>query len=148
MVEIASAPPRNDKTNKSSFERGIWFKNKACSFDSSGGVLLYVEHWAGLRNAVIGANNRSTAFSGQKRRSPVQDAVFLVWNAPFLTGNAPFLIRNATFLTGNASFLVRNATFLTGNAPFLIRNATFLTGNAAFLIGNVPFLVGNAAFVI
>ena len=41
------------------FERGIWFKDKACSFDPGGGVLLYVEHWAGLRNAVIGAKNRS-----------------------------------------------------------------------------------------
>jgi hypothetical protein len=46
------------------FERGIWFKDKACSFDSSGGVLLYVEHWAKLRNAVIEPKNRSINCAG------------------------------------------------------------------------------------
>jgi hypothetical protein len=35
---------------------------KAYSPDSSAGVQLYVEHWAGLRNAVIGPNNRSKLF--------------------------------------------------------------------------------------
>ena len=41
------------------FERGVWFKYKACSFDPSGGVLLYVEHWAKLRNAVVETKTRS-----------------------------------------------------------------------------------------
>ncbi len=45
------------------FERGIWFKYKACSLISSGGVLLYVEHWVRLCNAVIGAKNRSNCVS-------------------------------------------------------------------------------------
>ncbi len=41
------------------FERGIWFKYKACSLISSGSVLLYIEHWAGMCNAVIKLKNRS-----------------------------------------------------------------------------------------
>ncbi len=45
--------------SQNKFEREIWFKYKACSLDSSGGVLLYVEHWVRLCNAVIGAKNRS-----------------------------------------------------------------------------------------
>jgi hypothetical protein len=51
------------------FERGIWFKYKACSLISSGGVLLYIEDWVRLCNAVIGAKNRSKkvlANSGRK----------------------------------------------------------------------------------
>ena len=58
-----SHPPAEDShfvlSLLNDFEQGIWFKYKACSFDSSGGVLLYVEHWAKLRNVVIGLNNRS-----------------------------------------------------------------------------------------
>ena len=52
-------PSISNEQFQGDFERGIWFKYKACSLISSGGVLLYVEHWVRLCNAVIGAKCRS-----------------------------------------------------------------------------------------